>query len=169
MESNRLNKWLSLGANFGVLIGIILLVVELDQNRDMLRAQTRNDISRQLADFLGRLSSNPELASLVRRAEAGEELSTDEEFQHLIHMAGNLRLWENIHYQYRQGLFDEAEFQAERETWRFLITKNQRFKAHWCGDAQSFSSEFVAEINQLMPEGTCARLNARNSVNGISG
>ena len=38
MDSDRLNRWLTLGANVGVLIRIILLVVELDQNRDMVRS-----------------------------------------------------------------------------------------------------------------------------------
>ena len=39
MDSDRLNRWLTLGANVGVLVGIILLIVEIGQNTDMLRAQ----------------------------------------------------------------------------------------------------------------------------------
>jgi hypothetical protein len=27
--------------------------------------------------------------------------------------SANVRFWENIHYQYRQDLFDDAEFAAE--------------------------------------------------------
>ena len=42
MRSEKVNRWLTLGANVGVLIGILLLVVELSQNREMIRAQTRN-------------------------------------------------------------------------------------------------------------------------------
>ena len=42
MESERLNRWLTLGANLGVLVGILLLVFELNQNRDLVRAQTEN-------------------------------------------------------------------------------------------------------------------------------
>lgn len=41
MDSDRLNKWLTLGANVGVLIGIILLVIELNQNRDMMRSHLK--------------------------------------------------------------------------------------------------------------------------------
>lgn len=50
--ADRSNRWLTLGANIGVLIGIMLLVVELAQNREMIRTQTRNDISRQIVDRL---------------------------------------------------------------------------------------------------------------------
>ena len=75
MESDKVNRWLTLGANIGVLIGIILLIVELDQNREMIRAQTRNDISQQLANRLLTVAGNSQMASLHRRAEAGEELT----------------------------------------------------------------------------------------------
>ena len=39
MDSGRLNSWLTLGANIGVLIGIILILIELNQNADLMRAQ----------------------------------------------------------------------------------------------------------------------------------
>jgi hypothetical protein len=61
MDSDRLNRWLTLGANVGVLVGIILLVFELSQNREMMRAQTRNEISRVEMDLLGLTAANREL------------------------------------------------------------------------------------------------------------
>ena len=45
MNADRVNRWLTLGANIGVLIGIILLLVELDQNRVLARAQIHQDRS----------------------------------------------------------------------------------------------------------------------------
>ena len=39
MKGDVLNRWLTLGANIGVLIGIILILVELNQNADLMRAQ----------------------------------------------------------------------------------------------------------------------------------
>jgi hypothetical protein len=38
MAVDRINQWLTLGANIGVVIGLILLLIELDQNSDLLRA-----------------------------------------------------------------------------------------------------------------------------------
>ena len=43
MQTVRLNQWLSIGANFGVLIGIILLIIELDQNSDLARLQLEDN------------------------------------------------------------------------------------------------------------------------------
>lgn len=42
MKAISVNSWLTLGANLGVLIGIILTLVELNQNATMMRGQTRN-------------------------------------------------------------------------------------------------------------------------------
>lgn len=55
MNNDNLNRWLSLGANIGVLIGLILLVYEVRQNSELMRAQIsmeRTNTNMQiLADF----------------------------------------------------------------------------------------------------------------------
>jgi len=155
MESDQVNRWLTLGANIGVLTGIILLVVELDQNREMIRAQSRSDISRHISDHLALIGSNSQLTSLMRRAEAGEELSADEEAQQFYLFTSNKRMWENIHYQYRLGIFEEQEFEAERTAWRFLINKDKSFGRNWCLTRENYSPEFVAELESLLIEDVC--------------
>ena len=79
MKKISLGKLLGLLANLGVIIGILLLVLELGQNRDMMRAQIRNELARSLPDFLGLLIDNRELADLLVRANAGESLSAAED------------------------------------------------------------------------------------------
>ena len=82
-------------------------------------------------------------------AETGQDLSVEEEKRYLYHFAGNARIWENIHYQYRQGMFDELEFDAERAAWADLIGWNKRFVLVWCKLRNHYSIEFVAEIESL--------------------
>ena len=43
MNSDNLNKWLTLGANVGILIGLALVVFEIRQNSDLLRLEFIND------------------------------------------------------------------------------------------------------------------------------
>jgi hypothetical protein len=45
MKKLDLAQTLQLVGNAGVIIGILLLVYELAQNREMMRAQTRNELS----------------------------------------------------------------------------------------------------------------------------
>jgi hypothetical protein len=112
MESDKVNRWLRLSANIGVLIGIALLVVELHQNREMIRAQTRNDISEQISNRLLSVGTSLQVASVMRRANNDEELTPDERTQFAYYQFATIRDWENIHYQYRQGTFDKQEFDA---------------------------------------------------------
>ena len=39
MDTDKMNRWLTLGANVGVLIGLILLLFEIRQNSDLMRSQ----------------------------------------------------------------------------------------------------------------------------------
>lgn len=156
MEPDKVNRWLTLGANIGVLIGIALLIVELNQNRDMIRAQTRNDISQQLSNRLLLVANNNQLASVKRRAQEGEDLTSDEEHQYFHYLVANMRDWENIHYQYRHGTFDQHEFDAEKVAWKQVINNDQSFLQPWCRLRQIFSPEFVAELESLLQENACA-------------
>ena len=56
MKWDSVNRWLTLGANIGVLVGIILILTELDQNADLMRAQmsqSRSDsITARYADMM---------------------------------------------------------------------------------------------------------------------
>ena len=72
MDSHWLTRWLTLGANFGVLVGLMLLIVELDQNRDMMRAQTRHELAMGIVDLLQVPASDAQLADILYRAHAGD-------------------------------------------------------------------------------------------------
>lgn len=38
MDAEKVNRWLTLGANLGVLVGIVLILTELNQNSELMRA-----------------------------------------------------------------------------------------------------------------------------------
>ena len=155
MKAKRINRWLTLGANFGVLIGIILLLVELDQTSTMMRAQTRNEVSQGIVDLLSLSANNEQLASLLRRADSGEELTPDEYLQFQHRSFALFRYLENLHYQYRQGLFDETEFSTQREAWRAYLNYSEAVVTVWCLYRPSISHEFRAEIDNVLNRYTC--------------
>jgi len=159
MNAHKANRWLTLGANVGVLFGILLLVYELAQNREMIQSQTRSEVSRQVSDRLQLMASDSELASIWRRARDGEELSVDEETQYFLLIQATLRDWENIHYQYRKGLFEDAEFDAEKAAWQRVLSGDQLFHKYWCALRDNFSPDFSAEINESIAAGICEAKN----------
>ena len=156
MKSDRMHRWLTLGANFGVLIGILLLVVELRQNAVMMQAQTRSEISAGIVELFETVAENEQLASLRRRADAGERLSPDEAYRYSIITRAFFRYWENVHYQYRQGLYDDVEFQRQREAWKSYAASSPALVAFWCEHRAEFSPEFLREFDGVLTTRACS-------------
>ena len=152
MNSDRVNKWLTLGANVGVLIGIILLVVELNQNRQAMEAQTRSDLSEQLMTMIA--NTYLEYPELMQRAEEGDQLSEDDRWLFSNISMLEFRYHENVFYQYRRGLYEESEYLAQRETLRRIYSEKNKVDT-WCSVRAGFSPLFVDEIDGLLTNYSC--------------
>ena len=81
MDTDRLNRWLTLGANIGVLVGIILLVIEVRQNNENLVAQQRATYHASFSDLWGMAAEDSELAEIIGKELGGEALSRTEFIQ----------------------------------------------------------------------------------------
>ena len=155
MSSDRLNRWLALGGNAAVVVGLLLLVYELNQTRELTRAQMRSEISPGIYDLLAMTANNEQLADLMVRADAGEPLTEAEEFQFNSRTRAMFRYFENVHYQYRVGLYDETEFERQRLAWRNYMNRSARAPGVWCIYQNLVSVEFAAELNSLLEADPC--------------
>ena len=155
MESDRVNRWLTLGANIGVLVGIALLIFELNQNREMMRAQIRNDLTTGVQELLRPALVDQDFADLLIRADTGESLSPAESYRVRTWDSSIFRYWENVHYQYRHGLYDESEFSPHKDAILDVVTKNPRMYSLWCKDRQIFSRPFMEFMDNLLDGPDC--------------
>ena len=155
MRSDQVAKWVALGANLGVLIGLVLLIFELSQTRKMMKAQVRHELAMGIVDILQVPASNQELARALVRANAGEELTPLEMYQVRMRTNALFRYWEDVHYQYRIGLYDDAEFERQREAWRASFTRSALQKTYWCEVKSHYSESFSAEIDALFLKDDC--------------
>jgi hypothetical protein len=155
MDYERLNRWITLGANVAVLAGIALLIVELDQNHDTVRAQTRNEISQGELMLLSSMSGNKELTELLIRAGQGRELSDAERLMVTTQSESAFRLWQNVHYQGRNGLYDDEEFAKHVDTMRSVLSHSPWLVEYWCNNRQLYPAKFVAEIDGLISSESC--------------
>ena len=149
MKKIDLGQSINTLANLGVIAGIVFLAFELRQNQVVGRAQTRNEIAaahRELSQF--DLSSPVRI--LVLRAEAGEPLNDDEQLQVDIWSGMWIRHFENLHYQYRQGLFDQEEFRPMMSGMERVINESIPVRAYFCRNGSSFSPSFVSAINSML-------------------
>lgn len=150
MDSHWLTRWLTLAANLAVLVGIGLLIVELQQNREQVRAQTRHELAMGIVDLLQTPASNPQLADVLYRAHAGEKLTPTEEFQFQLRTNALFRYWEDVHYQYRLGLYDDVEFERQRDAWQASMSNSPLARVYWCRVRSLYSPGFSAEMDGLL-------------------
>ena len=153
MKKIDLGQTIGLFANLGVLVGILLLVYELNQNREMMKAQTRHEMSQGIVDLLLTEATNPELNRILNRGLSGEEITGAELERLEIMMSAYFRYWEDVHYQYRAGLYDDSEFSRQKQSWANLLTSTSALE-HWCGVRDRHSEAFVMEMDSLLP-GEC--------------
>ena len=115
MKTKRINRWLTLGANFGVLIGILLLVAELNQNSLLMQAQLFNDRSSQGTDLFMAMAVSGQLAEIdAQLHESGfpedpsaiSELTAVQRRQLYWFMRANRFRIENLLYQQTIGLME---------------------------------------------------------------
>ena len=86
---DRLNRWLTLAANLGVIVGLLILIVEVRQNADLTRAQmmaNRDDLLVQIEMNL----ASPEISAAWVKSIRDPESLTDTEIRmvesHLVAM-----------------------------------------------------------------------------------
>jgi hypothetical protein len=144
-------RWLPLAANLGALIGVTLIVVQLQQNRLMMRTQVRHELSTVIVELLNSWANNGQLAGVLRRGNLGEPLTPDELMQYNMRNNALFRYWENVHYQYRQGLYDRVEFMKHKDAWRATFASGVGATAYWCQVRTLYSPLFMAEMDGLIP------------------
>lgn len=115
MNTKNLNQWLTLGANLGVLIGIILLIAELNQNSTLMRAQIFNDrTDHGIAQFMTMAESSElsEIDALLRSsgfpesATAFSELTEAQKHQYYWLIRADRYRVENLLYQQSLGILE---------------------------------------------------------------
>ena len=155
MKKPDLGQTLGILANVGVVFGILLLAYELNQNRQMMESQTRAVLNEGFNEWLYNISADEQTSNLVTRGNRGEELTDYERNRYMWLILAQLRYYENVHYQFRNGLYDEDEFSAQREAWRTRVFVSKGVRDQFCGDRRILSPDFVAEIDSLITDYPC--------------
>jgi hypothetical protein len=100
-------------------------------------------------------ANNEQLADVLYRAGSGDELTPTEYFQFELRTNALFRYWEDVHYQYRVGLYDEIEFAKQRAAWTASFSRSSASGRYWCKVRPLYSPEFVHEMDSLISESPC--------------
>jgi len=138
-------------------VGLVIVVLQLYENQRITRSQTRHELASTIVTILSDTANNPQLASVIYRASRGLPLTPVEQFQFEVRSNALLRYWEDVHYQYRMGLYDEEEFDRHRDAWAATIRQSKGFVEYWCRVRQLYSPAFANEMNRLLRSDACTK------------
>ena len=148
MKQEKLSSTLSLIANLGVLIGLVILILELGQNTDHLRLQLLDQISsRAITNNALFLSPNP--APVIEKALLEPESLSYSEFLVMdAYLINALNGWEDRFFLYEAGLVDDADWRTkiDEEAGWYL---GSRFGKNWWRSVARdvFEPEFAAHVD----------------------
>lgn len=146
MDTDRVNRWLTLVANAAVIAGIVFLGLELRQNTEMMRAQSRTDMS-QGAIHLMTLNVNDKVyVEAMLRGFQGKALDEIEEEQLHRTLIAWTEYWDNVAYLHGVGLYDDDEFFQHMSVIRDELEYLPGWKAHWCEMRLWNASEALIEV-----------------------
>lgn len=148
---SKISNWMNFSASVAVIMGIIFLGLEIRQNTEMMRSQTRDSISEKQMMFSEWVATEMDLAVTIAKVNAGEPLDPGERMMHAYFLAGVWREWENSHYQFQQGLFDRDEFEPRMQRWRSTM-RVKTVRDSWVATRMNYSPTFRAEVDAIVAE-----------------
>ncbi len=148
MNLDRLNHWLTLLANIGVLAGIIFLAQEIRQNTQTMQAaaiQESTNIAREQLYFI---AGDSEMARIERLGDEDISQLNPDELQRYIYE--ERAFWLGMQSQFRQW---ELGFLPDEEwgVWSRIICNDSNFgsagdQALWEGTKRDLIPEFTAWV-----------------------
>ena len=121
MNADSINKWLTLVANIGVVIGLMLLLIELDQNSDLVRAQIHQARSDSWIGMKLMHADSEFLAPAIQKVADAGGMDNPAALDQLTSVEiRRIKNWywaiigdyDNLFYQYQQGYLDEDYYQS---------------------------------------------------------
>ena len=158
----RINQWMNLVANLGVIIGIAFLIIEVDQNTRAQNGATIQAFVAATAENNGALAASADLVEIAVRGDAeGLDVLSDVERRRYLSLAIQVfQGWEALYLQTltgtiegtfwaskRIGLADTLANRGVREFWATLgpLWFDPRFQA----EIAAIASEAGLELTQI--------------------
>ena len=152
METDRVSRWLSIGANLAVLASIVFLAVEIRQNTEMTRAQITLGRSQNTLDLASAQFNSDYIPAILVKVSDGEELTRTELYRYRTHLRALLRIYDNDLQQHSMGLLGEHIPQNIPRIIDRWIVRNPLGRDFWESNKASFSNEFVEFVDAVIAE-----------------
>lgn len=144
MKLSGVNDWLSLSANIGVLAGIFILVLEINQNTSIQRVSA----AQQVLGISATTNNSLYVASLAAEQNGNSAFDPSSPDYPLLALSVFANHWQ-VYYQYQEGFLDREIFEAyERRTEALLASTG--ILEWWQESKFRFSDSYVDYVDGLI-------------------
>lgn len=113
MLPGKLNRWLVLGANVGVIVGLILVLLQMKQNEELLRVQVTNEYFESYIAAETSFAGENLPAIWQKSVEEPENLSIAEMRAMEAQTFAPLSRWINLYRLAEAGIIDESFWKSQ--------------------------------------------------------
>ncbi len=146
--SDRVNSWLSLIASIGILAGLVLVAIEVNQNTDQLRLQlvfqTTQKLFENNRDLLG---DNP-TPTIAKSITNPEDLTYEEFLIASSYVLNQLNEWEDRFFIHEAGLISDRDWKRHIDENIGWTLGNRFAQAYWQISKSVFEPEFARYVDQ---------------------
>ncbi len=150
MNLDRLNRWMTLAANIGVLAGIMFLSFELRQNTMASRMEAASDFQDSFSKIEFFIAQSPEFAELLVKGREGEEVSVTGQLRLTVFYGNVLRTWQNSYLQFLSGALDKDLWRGSQTRLSVVLKGDRGLVDHWQTNKSQFSPAFNDMIASII-------------------
>lgn len=148
---DRLNQWLTLIANLGVIAGVLFIGWEIQQNTEQIRAEVAHGVMASLREAGTPLTELSNADMYARGARGLDELTDAERFQFNAISTGFFRVFEEAFLHHKAGRLEDAYWQSISGQLR-MVLKIPGIRENWRESQGSFNPEFRRWGDNLIAE-----------------
>lgn len=142
MKLQDADKWLSVIANLGVIVGIIFLAYELRQNTLATDLEVASNFHNSFSEIEMLIAGDSEFSQLLLKGRDNEKVTPHESFRLAVFYGNVLRHWQNVHFQYFSGGLDEDIWLGQQEYFTLVLSQDARLAEHWRTSKNHYSPRF---------------------------
>ena len=139
-----------LGA-LGVIITLIYLSFQIKEGIRTSRAATRQAISDSLYSLPKATYSDAEFRKTLIAATEGKSLDTDQTVQLNAYCFAAFRMYENIHYQHRNGMLSDSEWASFRLNLKAVLQIGA-WRDYWDREKEIYTQAYRDEVDLMINE-----------------
>ncbi len=151
-NSDRANSWIAVIANVGILAGLVLVAIELNQNTKQLSLELMWQVNERMIENNRTLLGDNPTPTYVKSIMNPEEL-TFEEFQVASAFVLNfLGVWEDRHFLYQAGLLSDEDWKRFIDDDISYTLGNRFAQEFWRTTKHIFEPELVQYVDEKLPD-----------------